>query len=107
MLTHVPSTHLPQRRGDTTPTSRNLSPHMHPFARARERMRALNAIKMERMFAKPFVAAMEGHTEGVEAIVRKPGVLNTIASAGWDGGQSLLFILLSMYSDIMGRDTAT
>lgn len=95
MLSHPTSTHLPQRRGDTTPTSRNLAPHMHPFAHARERMRALNAVKMDRMFAKPFVAAFEGHTEGVEVIVRKLGVLNTIASAGWDGGESLLpFFLL-------------
>jgi len=62
-----------------------LKPHMHPFAKARERMRALNAVKMERMFAKPFVAALEGHVEGVERITRMPGSLNTVASAGWDG----------------------
>lgn len=70
-------------------------------------MRALNAIKMERMFAKPFVAAMEGHTEGVEVIVRKPGVLNTIASAGWDGGESFLTFFLNMFLCKVGRDTAT
>ena len=46
--------------GDPTPTSRNLDLLMHPFARARERMRALNAAKMERIFAKPFVAALGG-----------------------------------------------
>lgn len=53
-------------------------------------MRALNAVKMERMFAKPFVAALEGHLEGVEVIVKQPKSLNTVASAGWDGGESPL-----------------
>ena len=91
MLQHPMSSTLPERRGDPTPTSRNLKPHMHPFARARERMRALNAVKMERMFAKPFVAALEGHIEGIERIVKQPRSLNTVASAGWDGGRSLFF----------------
>ncbi|KAG6329026.1 hypothetical protein ID866_10062, partial [Astraeus odoratus] len=74
------------RPGDPTPTSRNLDPLMHPFSRARERMRALNAAKMERMFAKPFLAALEGHIDAIEVLCRKPGTLNTIASGSWDGG---------------------
>ncbi|KAI0275996.1 Sof1-like domain-containing protein [Russula aff. rugulosa BPL654] len=52
VLQHAPSAHLPARRGDPTPTHRNLDPLQHPFARARERIRALNAAKMERMFSK-------------------------------------------------------
>lgn len=60
---------------------------MHPFARARERMRALNAAKMDRMFAKPFVAALEGHVDGVEAMARRPNSLAEVASASWDGGE--------------------
>jgi DDB1- and CUL4-associated factor 13 len=91
MLQHSVANHIPARRGDPTPTSRNLNPHMHPFAAARERMRALNAIKMERMFAKPFVAALEGHIEGIERIVKQPKSLHTVASAGWDGG--MFFVL--------------
>lgn len=59
---------------------------MHPFARARERTRALNAAKIERIFAKPFVAGLEGHSDAVEALVRKPKSLTTIASASWNGG---------------------
>ncbi|KAH9928001.1 WD40 repeat-like protein [Epithele typhae] len=86
VLQHAPSKHLPARPGDPTPTSRNLDPLMHPFARARERTRALNAAKMERMFAKPFVASLEGHVDAVEAIVRKPDTLDVVASGSWDGG---------------------
>lgn len=59
---------------------------MHPFARARERTRALNAAKIERIFAKPFVAGLEGHTDAVEVLVRKPKSLTTVASASWNGG---------------------
>ncbi|KAF9238927.1 WD40 repeat-like protein [Melanogaster broomeanus] len=86
VLQHAPSTHLPARPGDPTPTSRNLDPLMHPFARARERMRALNAAKMDRMFAKPFIASLEGHIDAIEVLCKKPGTVNTIASGSWDGG---------------------
>ncbi|KZT28302.1 WD40 repeat-like protein [Neolentinus lepideus HHB14362 ss-1] len=85
VLQHAPSSHLPMRRGDPTPASRNLDPSMHPFAKARERKRALNAAKMERMFAQPFVAAFEGHSDAVEVLAKKPESLTTIASGSWDG----------------------
>lgn len=49
-------------------------------------MRALNAAKMERMFAKPFVGSLEGHVDAVEVLARKPASLTTVASASWDGG---------------------
>ena len=49
-------------------------------------MRALNAVKMERMFAKPFVASLEGHVDAVEVLARKSGSLTSVASASWDGG---------------------
>ena len=86
VLQHDPSAHLPMRPGDPTPTSRNLHPLMHPFARARERTRALNAAKIERIFSQPFVASLEGHSDAVEVLVRKPKSLTTVASASWNGG---------------------
>ncbi|KAJ7740908.1 WD40 repeat-like protein [Mycena maculata] len=86
VLQHDPAVHLPQRPGDPTPTSRNLDPLMHPFARARERTRALNAAKMDRMFAKPFIDSLEGHVDAVEVMAKQPGSLTTVASGSWDGG---------------------
>jgi WD repeat and SOF domain-containing protein 1 len=86
VLQHDPAVHLPQRPGDPAPTSRNLNPLMHPFARARERTRALNAAKMDRMFARPFVDSLEGHVDAVETMARQPGALTTVASGSWDGG---------------------
>lgn len=86
VLQHAPSAHLPARPGDPTPTHRNLDPLLHPFSRARERIRALNAAKMERMFSKPFIASLEGHSDAVEVLERRPNSITDIASASWDGG---------------------
>ncbi|CEL61242.1 Protein SOF1 OS=Saccharomyces cerevisiae (strain ATCC 204508 / S288c) GN=SOF1 PE=1 SV=1 [Rhizoctonia solani AG-1 IB] len=85
VLQHDPKAHLPQRKGDTTPITRNLDPLAHPFARARERNRALNAAKIERMFSKPFVASLEGHIDGVYTLATKAGDLETITSGSSDG----------------------
>lgn len=82
------------RPGDPTPVSRNLNPLMHPFARARERTRALNAAKMDRMFAKPFVGSLEGHIDAVEVLCRQPGSLTSLASGSWDGGMYVVFLVL-------------
>lgn len=79
------------RPGDVTPTSRNLDPLMHPFAKARERNRALVAVKMERMFAKPFLASLEGHIDSVGVMAKKPNSLNVIASGSGDGGADFYF----------------
>jgi WD repeat and SOF domain-containing protein 1 len=87
VLQHDTTMHLPQRKGDATPITRNLDPLAHPFARARERTRALNAAKIERMFSKPFVASLEGHVDGVYTLATRAGELGTVTSASGDGGQ--------------------
>ncbi|MCJ1325417.1 rRNA-processing protein sof1 [Thelotrema lepadinum] len=66
--------------------SRNLDPALHPFARAREYTRALNAVKLERMFAAPFVAQLgRGHVEGVYSLAKDPESLERFASGSGDG----------------------
>lgn len=56
-----------------TRLSRNLDPDLHPFERAREYTRALNATKLERMFAAPFVTAFEpGHVDGIYSFAKDP-----------------------------------
>ncbi|KAJ3888172.1 WD40 repeat-like protein, partial [Lentinula edodes] len=86
VLQHDLSSHTATRPGDPTPVSRNLNPLVHPFSRARERTRALNAAKMDRMFAKPFVGALEGHVDAVEVLAKKGDSISTVASGSWDGG---------------------
>ncbi|QRV98814.1 U3 small nucleolar RNA-associated protein [Ceratobasidium sp. AG-Ba] len=85
VLQHDPVKHLPQRKGDATPITRNLDPLAHPFARARERTRALNAAKIEKMFSKPFVASLEGHVDGVYTLATRAGELGTVTSGSGDG----------------------
>lgn len=65
---------------------RNLDPSQHPFERAREYTRALNAVKMERLFAAPFLGQMgEGHVDGVYTMAKDPGSLERFASGSGDG----------------------
>ncbi|PTU17092.1 hypothetical protein P175DRAFT_0536297 [Aspergillus ochraceoroseus IBT 24754] len=65
---------------------RNLDPSQHPFERAREYTRALNAVKMERLFAAPFLGQMgEGHVDGVYTMAKDPGSLQRFASGSGDG----------------------
>ncbi|KAF2661790.1 WD40 repeat-like protein [Lophiostoma macrostomum CBS 122681] len=66
--------------------TRNLDPDMHPFERAREYTRALNATKVERMFAQPFLASFEpGHVDGVYSFAKDPESLDHFASGSGDG----------------------
>ncbi|KAI9856760.1 MAG: rRNA-processing protein sof1 [Trichoglossum hirsutum] len=65
---------------------RNLNPALHPFERAREYTRALNATKLERMFAAPFIAQLgNGHVDGVYTMAKDPLSLERLASGSGDG----------------------
>ncbi|TVY90263.1 Protein sof1 [Lachnellula willkommii] len=71
---------------DVARMPRNLDPALHPFAKAREYTRALNAAKMERMFAAPFVGQMgKGHVDGVYSMAKDPNSLQRFASGSGDG----------------------
>lgn len=50
---------------DITKVHRNRDPVLHPFERAREYTKALVATKLDKIFSKPFIAALDGHTDGV------------------------------------------
>lgn len=52
--------YIRQRTGDLPKLSRNLDPALHPYAAQREYQQALNAVKLERVFAKPFVGSLDG-----------------------------------------------
>ena len=65
---------------------RNLDPALHPFERGREYIRALNATKLERMFAAPFVGQLgNGHVDGVYTMAKDPESLERFASGSGDG----------------------
>jgi WD repeat and SOF domain-containing protein 1 len=65
---------------------RNLDSALHPFERAREYQRALNAVKLERMHAAPFIGQLgRGHVDGVYSIAKDPNSLSHFASGSGDG----------------------
>lgn len=71
---------------DVARQPRNLDPALHPFERAREYTRALNATKLERMFAAPFIGQLgKGHVDGVYTMAKDPNSLNRFASGSGDG----------------------
>jgi WD repeat and SOF domain-containing protein 1 len=83
-----PSQYAVKRAGDRVPLVRNPLANLAgqtPNHRQREYVRALNAAKMDRMFAKPFLANLDGHTDSVEVICRSRTLLAPILTGGADG----------------------
>lgn len=85
MISRSLDDHLPSSSSAPHPIQRNLAPHLHPFAKPREYTRALTAVKMDRMFAKPFVDALGGHQDGVYCLAKDPRRVAVVAGGGGDG----------------------
>lgn len=73
-----------ERVQDVQKVHRNLDPSLHPFERAKEYTRALNAAKLDRVFAKPFISALP-HDDGITCLARNPRHLNSLLSGSADG----------------------
>jgi len=72
--------------GDPRQQHRNLDPTFHPHQRAREYTRAVQSVKLDRMFAKPFINSLEhGHRDGVTASCCSPNALVPFVSGSADG----------------------
>jgi WD repeat and SOF domain-containing protein 1 len=57
----------------------------NPFQAARELKRASNAAKLSKIFAKPFIGAMQGHSDYVCTIAKQCQDLSVLVSGGFDG----------------------
>lgn len=64
---------------------RNRDPVVHPFEQAREYTRAVRAVKMDKMFAKPLIGAMDDHSDGVWCTVTSPTKVTQFVSGACDG----------------------
>ena len=71
---------------------RNNNQLLHPFRKAREYIRALNAVKLDKVFSKPFLFALNEPTDCIKAMAKNPKSLIEFASGGFDG-QLLLYNL--------------
>ncbi len=73
-----------ERSQDLRKVHKNLDPNLHPFEKAVEYTRALNAAKLDRVFAKPFLASLP-HGDGITCLSRNPRRLNSLVSGCADG----------------------
>ncbi|XP_075070019.1 DDB1- and CUL4-associated factor 13 [Mixophyes fleayi] len=85
VLCRNPDDYVRETKKDLQRVPRNYDPSLHPFEVPREYVRALNATKLERVFAKPFVAALEGHRDGINCMAKHPRSLSTVLSGACDG----------------------
>ncbi|KAH0502557.1 DDB1- and CUL4-associated factor 13, partial [Microtus ochrogaster] len=85
MLSRNPDNYVRETKLDIQRVPRNYDPTLHPFEVPREYVRALNATKLERVFAKPFLASLDGHRDGVNCLAKHPKSLTTVLSGACDG----------------------
>jgi WD repeat and SOF domain-containing protein 1 len=74
-----------ERSNDSFIVRKNPDPLLHPFQKAREYTRALNAVKVDRILAKPFLGALSGHKDGVYCMAKHPTSLSHLISGSADG----------------------
>ncbi|MQL80841.1 hypothetical protein Taro_013298 [Colocasia esculenta] len=74
-----------ERSQDLQRTFRNYDPALRPQEKAVEYTRALNAAKLDKIFARPFIGAMDGHVDGISCMAKNPNHLKGIFSASMDG----------------------
>lgn len=58
---------------------------IHPFQKAREYKRALNSAKLEKVFAKPFLASLDHHSDGIYAMAKNKYNLREMITGSADG----------------------
>ncbi|CAG0887048.1 unnamed protein product [Cyprideis torosa] len=85
VLCRNPDDYLRETKDDIFKVERNFDPVLHPFEVPREYTRALNAVKLERVFAKPFIGALDGHKDVVSCMSKNPKSLRQMASGAMDG----------------------
>ncbi|GMH07265.1 hypothetical protein Nepgr_009105 [Nepenthes gracilis] len=74
-----------ERSQDLQRVFRNYDPNLRPQEKAVEYARALNAAKLEKIFARPFVGAMDGHLDAISCMAKNPNYLKGIFSGSMDG----------------------
>ncbi|XP_010794750.1 DDB1- and CUL4-associated factor 13 [Notothenia coriiceps] len=85
LLSRNPDDYVRETKLDIQRVPRNYDPSLHPFEVSREYTRALNATKLERVFAKPFLASLDGHRDGVNCLAKHTTNLSTLLSGSCDG----------------------
>lgn len=70
---------------DITKVHRNRDPKLHPFERAREYTKAVVATKLDKIFAKPFIGSLDGHSDSVYSLATVRNKNVPLISGACDG----------------------
>ncbi|CAM9153987.1 unnamed protein product [Ascophyllum nodosum] len=84
-ISRVEESYTRDCKGDRIRVHRNRNPSLHPFEKAREYTRALTAVKLDKIFAKPLVGALDGHGDGVFCTATSRSSLVHFLSGACDG----------------------
>lgn len=84
-ISRNPEDYERQKPRESNRVFRNFDPELHPFERAREYSRTLNAVKLDKVFAKPFIRNLSGHLEGVFSMTKHSTRLSCLISGSCDG----------------------
>ncbi|RDY08792.1 DDB1- and CUL4-associated factor 13 [Mucuna pruriens] len=74
-----------ERSQDLQRVFRNYDPSLRPQEKAVEYVRAVNAVKLDKIFARPFIGALDGHIDAVSCMTKNPSQLKGIFSGSMDG----------------------
>ncbi|GIZ01400.1 DDB1- and CUL4-associated factor 13 [Caerostris extrusa] len=85
VISRNPNDYLRETKNDIHKVYRNFDPSLHPFEVNREYTRALNAAKLERLFAKPFMYSLDGHKDGIQCMLKHQTSLSIMFSGACDG----------------------
>ena len=77
-ISRVEEDYTRECKADLLKVHRNLDPALRPLHRAKEYKRALNAVKLDKTFAKPFLGALEGHNDGITSLAKSPTHLSVV-----------------------------
>ncbi|XP_037938510.1 DDB1- and CUL4-associated factor 13 [Teleopsis dalmanni] len=85
MISRNPDHYVRETKNQIHKMPRNYDPDLHPLQPVREYVRALNATKLDRVFAKPFVGNLSGHRDGVNCFAKHPKMLSNLVSGAYNG----------------------
>ncbi|KAK1302421.1 hypothetical protein QJS10_CPB12g00982 [Acorus calamus] len=74
-----------ERSQDLQRVFRSFDPSLRAQEKATEYVRALNAAKLDKIFARPFVGAMDGHIDAISCMAKNPNHLKAMFSGSMDG----------------------
>lgn len=85
MISRKPGDFMRETKHDIHKVFKNYDQKLHPQSIQREYQRALNATKLERAFAKPFIGNMSGHGDVVSNLMKHQSKISIMASGAYDG----------------------